>query len=124
MNNIHELKNSQSFEEQQIYEFFIVLLDKLFEKHDNIRIDSSTETETNHDIIRFHWKMIQQCFKVSPCVKRNQKLVRQTLLAIVSYLNKTYMFKQPIRFEHQRYDYRDKEIGKKIAVFWTELYLI
>jgi len=127
MNNIHDLKNNQIPEELMIYAFFIGLLDKLFGKHDDIKIDLSIETEVNQGIIHLHWKTIKQLFKISSCVKRNQKLVRQTLLAIVNYLNKTYQFTQPIRFEYRKHDFYDKnriETKKKYTASWTELHLI
>jgi hypothetical protein len=124
LNNVHDLRDSRKLDEQLTYIFLISLLDQLFGKHDNIRIDLSTETEFNHGLILLHWLTIKQTFKVASSVKHKDKLVRQTLFAIVNYLNRTYQFTQPIRFEHQRHDPRDKETGKTKSVCWTELNLI
>jgi hypothetical protein len=120
MNNVHDLKTSEKSEDIAVYEFLTSLLGKLFGKYDDIIIDASVETELNHATIYLYWKAIRQYFKVPSTTKRNKKLVRQTILAITNYLNKTYQFQQPIQFESHRSDVYDREIGQKITTFWTE----
>jgi len=108
---------------QRIYhDFFVVLLDQLFSQHDNIRIDLSSETERNHEIINKNWRQIRDYYRVPYCVKYNLKAVRQIIIHIVDNLNTTYHLKKPIQLIHRRRGFRD-ESGRSTAEQWIEFKL-
>jgi hypothetical protein len=114
-----DLHNSEISEDRISHDFLILLLDQLFDQHDNIRIDMDTESEHNHEIIKLQWKMITKYYELPVRVKNNQKLVRQTILQITNRLNQKYRFTHPLKFEHERRDYYDKEQKRKITERWN-----
>jgi hypothetical protein len=124
MDNFHDLQKSERPEERMSHDFLILLLDQLFGKHDQIKIDMNDENEKNHQIIKTQWRMINQYYNIPSSVKYNQKCVRQTIMQIVNHLNAKYQFAQPLKFEHKRHDYYHKEQKRKVTDYWTELNLI
>ena len=127
MDTFNDLQKSDRGEDRLKHDFLINLLDQLFGKDQHskvIRIDSSIETDERHRDIKNCWKMIQQYYRVNNSVKYTKKLVRQTLMHIVHYLNDKYDFKRPIKFEFHRYDYRKRGIEKKFTDFWTDVALV
>ncbi len=102
MNTFNDLAKSQFFEDCVRYSVFIKLLDTLFDKHNEIIINSSTESETNQEFIKDQIAIIHGCFNVPKRVFQTQKCVRQTLKHIVEFLNQEYQFKNPIQFITRR----------------------
>jgi len=124
MDNFHDLQKSEKPEERMCHDFLILLMEQLFKQHDLIIIDANTETEENHRLIKNSWKLIKQYYCILDRVKYVKRLVRQTFVHIVDYLNQTYQFKHPLKFEHKRRDYYDKTQKKKLAEHWAEFSLI
>jgi hypothetical protein len=126
MNNVYDLQKSSQFQIRASYDLLITLLDELFGKDsdkDTIRIDLASETEKNHQFVRNQWEAIHSLYKTPNNIKKTQKLVRQTLKQVVTCLNETYQFVQPIKLEQKRHDSYQK--GKGIVTQrWIELTLI
>jgi hypothetical protein len=94
-----DLQKSTQFEDQLIHDFFVKLVDSLFDKHDNIIINSECETEKNQQLIKDQCKFISLNFHVPKRVFSTQKCVRQTLKHMVEFLNNHYQFKKPMQFQ-------------------------
>lgn len=124
MDNFHDLQKSIHPKDRMSHDFLILLLEQLFGKSDNIRVDMDIETEENHAIVKSHWKTIREYYGVPDSVKYVQKCVRQTLMQIVNRLNQKYQFTHQLKFEHKRHDYYDKEQKKKITERWNLMTLI
>jgi hypothetical protein len=125
MENFHILHESMQFEDRMSYEFMIALLDDMFGQHDRVIINTETECEKNRQFIKNNWKLIRQYYHVPDRLKYTQRCVRQTLIHIIDYLNGKYQFKQPIKIEHRRNDYREKgSAGKHVTDYWIEISLV
>jgi hypothetical protein len=98
MESFYDLAKSTQFEDKTIHDFFIRLLDALFDQHDHLIIDSNCESEKNKQLIKDQWKLISLYFQVPKRVCSTKKCVRQTLKHIIDNLNERYQFKQPIQF--------------------------
>jgi len=125
MNNLFDLQTNPQFKIKSTYDFLINLLDELFGKDsykDTIKIENNTESEKNHTYILNNWDMIHTLYKTPNCISKRKKLVRQTLKQIVSFLNQTYQFSQPIKFEQKRDDHYQKGQGI-VTKYWIELIL-
>lgn len=124
MDNFHDLLKSDKPDERMHHDFLILLMDQLFGQHDLVIINESTETEENHQLIKNSWKLIRQYYGLPDRVKYIKRVVRQTFVHIVDYLNQKYQFTHPLKFEHKRRDYYDKIQKKKFAEHWAELTLM
>lgn len=124
MNNFHDLHTSDKLEERMCHDFLILLMDQLFGQHDLIIINESTETDRNHQLIKNSWKLIKQYYDLPDRVKYIKRIVRQTFVHIVDYLNQKYQFVHPLKFELKRRDYYDKIKKKKQTDYWSEFSLI
>lgn len=125
-NSFHDLQKSEQFKVKSSHDFMITLINHLFGNiSDNnvIKIDLSLETEQNHEYLKNQWESIHIFYKTPNNIKNTQKLVRQTFKHIVGYLNKTYNFKQPIKFEHKRSDTYQKGVGG-VTKHWIEFSLV
>lgn len=111
MESFYDLAKSAQFEDKMIHDCFIRLLDALFDKHDQLIIDSNCESEKNQQLILDQWKLISLHFQVSKRVCSTKKCVRQTIKHIVDFLNNKYQFKQPIQFNFKKDSVR---VGDKI----------
>lgn len=121
--SFNDLFKSEHPEDRMSHEFFIFLLDKLFGKHVDIRINAETESQQNHEIIKKQWKQIREYYGVPDSVKYTQKCVRQTIIQIVNRLNQKYGFIKPLKLEQKRHDYYSKEYKKNITDYWMEFNL-
>ncbi len=119
--SFHDLSKSENFEDRQMYDFFINLLDELFGKHDNIQINKECETEKNQELIKSQWNIIKSYFKITASVKHTQRCVRQTIQHSVNYLNHKYQFTQPIKFNTIQKNVRVKK--RVISLCYTEFSL-
>jgi hypothetical protein len=106
-----DLINSESLEDVVIHSFMISLLKRICGKSSGeITIDSLTETEENHKLIRNNWKFIQSIFNIPNRIKNNQKLVKQTLKYIMDDLNQRYSFSKPIELNSKKISTRTGKI--------------
>ena len=78
-----------------------------------------TETEPNHEIIQKNWTLLTKYANLSYCIKKSQKIVRQTFLQLTNHLNEKYQFVNPIQFIHKRRGYR-RDNGKLSSEYWYE----
>lgn len=125
MNNFFDLQKFPQFQIKSSYALLITLLDELFGKDSykqTIKIDNEAETDKNHASILNQWDAIHTLYKAPNNIKKTQKLVRQTLKHIVSYLNQTHQFTQPIKFINKRDAYRKN--GKIITPTYVEFSLM
>ena len=124
MNDFYDLQKSPQMEDRLTFEIVTTLMDQVFGEHEHmVVINMETETSEHHEIIRKHWGLLTKYVKLPYTVKKTQKLVRQTFMQITDYLNDTYHFVKPVKFDRKRHDYRRKEDGKKTADFWNEFTL-
>ena len=125
MNSFFDLQKSSQYQIKSSYEFLISLLDELFGKDSHtktIKIDLSVETPKNHEFLLNQWDAIHTLYKTPNHIKKTQKLVRQCLKQIVTFLNETYNFTQPIKFVNKRDAYWKE--GKVITPTYVEFSLI
>ena len=123
LTSFHELLNSDNPEDRMSHDFLVVLLTELFGKDDHIRIDLTVENEKNHQVIKKNWKQIREYYGVADSVKYTQKRVRQTMIQIVSHINKKYEFSQPLKLERKRKDCYQKGKGN-VSEYWIDLSLV
>lgn len=98
--NFEALK-TRNYLDKMIYTLFTELLRNL----DNCTIigdrhfviNRSTESDFNHQLLIDSWPLLAPVFKLETKLKTKQKFVRQTLKAIVDYINENFIHK-PIEF--------------------------
>lgn len=125
MNSFSDLQKFPQFQIKSSYDLLITILDELFGKNsyqNNIKIETSVETEKNHKFILDQWDTIHTIYEIPNNIKKRQKLVRQTLKYIVTYLNETHHFTQPIKWEQKRSDFYQKGHGI-VTKYWIDLSL-
>ena len=114
------------FQIQNSHDLLVMLLNQLFGQDSylkTIKIDTDVETDKNHQLILDQWESIHTLYKAPNSLKKTQKLIRQTLKHIVTYLNNTHQFAHPIKWEQKRSDSYIKKYGN-ITKRWSELTLI
>lgn len=99
MNSFSDLEKSTDFNDNMIFIYLTKLITQIFGKLNDIVIDQLCETDQNQKLIIDQWKLIDFYFKVPKRVLNTQKIVRQTIKYIVDYLNETYQFKQPVKWD-------------------------
>lgn len=119
MNCFQDLSKSNKFDDQLVHHVFITLLKSIFQKHDNIIIDTNCETDENQLFIKTHAKLLANYFGIHKRVFSTQKCVRQTIKHMIEYLNTQYKFQNPIQMIHEKKSQRDGD--KVISICHTTL---
>ena len=107
MNDFFELETSPVLKDRLDYNVFIEFITQLFglnaiDRTQTYRYLTQLETEENRQMILDNWNVL--CFfgECSDIFKKNKRLVFWVLDHAINYLNETYQFKNPLKFEHVR----------------------
>ena len=96
MLNFEELKHG-SMIDKSIYGTVTGLLNDIFGRTSGeFAFDLTMHTEDNEKKILDNWLFFKRMFKLESKIKSQQKVITQTFKSIVSFLNETYSFEQPI----------------------------
>ena len=113
-----ELLHSHNHDDCIRYHLFVQILDQVFGQHDQILIEPSHETASNHQYIIDKWPALTYYFQIPIKVRSQERCVRQTIKYIVTFLNKRYQWVCPIQFQYVKKTFRDgdRTYGKSFTV--------
>ena len=93
------LSRSHNMIDRIIYMIISDVLNNFSEKQtfDRFIVSKKIETDDNQEYLLNNWEILSQFFQLPNRLKKNQKLVSQTIKFIINFVNGKYEFEKPIQ---------------------------